>query len=214
MRSRSLFSQPCLDSPRPFPMLATLHPMSFGRSGVAAFRFRRQARSVEHLIRSARSSGLVLQKRGRTTIHAGVRAADDLVEWQVRTAAQTLLELRRSPFSEAGGRGSNGRPAGRFSRRIVSRSMDDHIRPTSSMRSTWRSRAAFGRAGIPLAGITRQTAVAWRTTLDKGSVVASPRPRRAGRPKPCSTHRALLHATSSVSHEQKGDNSPAAGSDR
>jgi putative transposase len=85
---------------------------------------------VERLMREARISGLVLRKRGRTTLRVpGVRVADDLVERDFRPAAPNVLWIADLTYLRTWeGWLYLAAVQDAFSRRIVGWSMADHMR--------------------------------------------------------------------------------------
>ena len=100
---------------------------------------------VERLMAAAGISGLVVRKRGRTTVRVpGVRVADDLVERQFRPDAPDVLWIADFSYLRTGRGGCTSRPSRtRSRRRIVGWCMADHCaRSWSSTRSRWRSDAA------------------------------------------------------------------------
>jgi len=85
---------------------------------------------VERLMRSAGVSGLVLKKKGRTTIRVpGVRVADDLVERQFRPAAPNVLWLADITYLRSWeGWLYLAAVQDAYSRRIVGWSMAEHMK--------------------------------------------------------------------------------------
>src|ERR1700761_3031629 len=95
-----------------------------------AYGIRVGRKRVERLMRAAGISGLVLRKRGRTTIRVpGVRVADDLVERRFRPAAPNVLWLADITYLRTWeGWLYLAAVQDAYSRRIVGWSMADHMR--------------------------------------------------------------------------------------
>jgi putative transposase len=95
-----------------------------------AQRIRVGRKRVERLMRQAGLSGLVVKRRGRTTVRVpGVRVADDLVQRQFRPAAPDVLWVADITYLRTWqGWLYLAAVQDAFSRRIVGWSMADHMR--------------------------------------------------------------------------------------
>ena len=100
---------------------------------------------VQRLMRRAGLSGLVVRKRGRTTIRVpGVRVADDLVERHFRPEVPDVLWVADITYLRTWeGWVYLAAVQDAYSRRIVGWSMADHMRESSlSTRCRWRCTVA------------------------------------------------------------------------